>query len=242
MAFILAVVMKCNILKGRVITNQARVNFDGVGPWNPAPKEAPFLNTIDTDIPSSRVTQIISTEDPGVYDVFWSGVDSTAGINTYSIYLSIDEGPYEQWIEQTADTSAQLTVDVDQLVRLYSVAQDGVGHIEPHPDSFDIQQRLTPTGIADTFEFDNLTFDLSQNYPNPFNPSTTILYTVAKETNVRIEIFDTLGRRVALLVDEEKGRGRHEVTWQPQGVSSGVFFYRMQTTEFEQVRSMILLK
>ncbi len=90
-------------------------------------------------------------------------------------------------------------------------------------------------------------FSLSNNYPNPFNPSTTIKYELPKASNVKIEIFNSIGELVKVLVDEFHNAGRHERTWNGRDsggkqVSSGVYFYRMHTEGFTLVKKMMLVK
>lgn len=91
-------------------------------------------------------------------------------------------------------------------------------------------------------------YSLSQNYPNPFNPSTVIRYGVPVRSNVKLEIYDMLGRQVALLVDQEQEAGFYESTWDAN-VPTGIYFYRMSAIavaspekSFVQVRKMMLLK
>lgn len=83
---------------------------------------------------------------------------------------------------------------------------------------------------------------LNQNYPNPFNARTTISYILPKESSVRIEIADILGRIVDILVEKEQVAGKHEVTWDAGDRPSGVYFYRIKADEFSQAKKMILLK
>jgi hypothetical protein len=85
-------------------------------------------------------------------------------------------------------------------------------------------------------------FSLSQNYPNPFNPTTTIAFELPKNSHVKIEIFDILGRRVGMLLDEERLAGRHQVTWNTGKISSGIYFYRITADEFVDVKKMTLLR
>ena len=85
-------------------------------------------------------------------------------------------------------------------------------------------------------------FELQQNYPNPFNPSTIISYSVPEQANVRIEIFNSLGQRVAILVNETKSAGWHDVTFDATGLSSGLYLYRMRTDQFVESRQMMLVK
>ena len=71
-------------------------------------------------------------------------------------------------------------------------------------------------------------FSLSQNYPNPFNPRTTINYRLDQPGMVNLVIYDLLGRKVTTLVDEMKTPGSHAVTWDADGLASGVYFYRIE--------------
>jgi hypothetical protein len=85
-------------------------------------------------------------------------------------------------------------------------------------------------------------FGLFQNYPNPFNPSTTISYSLPKTTNVSLRITNALGQEVALLVNERKESGQHQITWNAINVPSGIYFYRLQAGEFVETKKMIVLR
>ncbi|NBC84954.1 MAG: choice-of-anchor D domain-containing protein, partial [Bacteroidetes bacterium] len=87
---------------------------------------------------------------------------------------------------------------------------------------------------------------LDKTYPNPFSDATTIDYQLKKEAHVRMEVFDLLGRRVAVLVDERKSAGPHTLTWQAQTgrsrLASGVYFLRMRAGDFTATRKMTLVR
>jgi hypothetical protein len=88
---------------------------------------------------------------------------------------------------------------------------------------------------------------LLQNYPNPFNPSTMIEYRLPEKAQVRLEIYDTAGRRVACVVDGGQKAGSHSVKWDGKdasgrAVSSGVYFYRLTAGRKTMSRKMVLLK
>jgi hypothetical protein len=83
---------------------------------------------------------------------------------------------------------------------------------------------------------------LRSNYPNPFNSSTTIEYGLLEAGRVRIDIYNLLGRRVETLVDEDMQPGRHRVVWDASGYSSGVYFYRIETSDFIDTKRMVYLK
>ena len=83
---------------------------------------------------------------------------------------------------------------------------------------------------------------LDGNYPNPFNPMTTILFSLPREMPVTLRIFNVRGQVVTTLVNGTLSAGQHAVDWRANGVSSGVYFYRLETPNFKQTRRMIMLK
>jgi hypothetical protein len=85
-------------------------------------------------------------------------------------------------------------------------------------------------------------YNLSQNYPNPFNPSTTIKYELPKSSEVRLSVYDILGREVSVLVNERRDARVHEVKFDASDLSSGVYFYRLQAGDFTQTKRLLLLK
>jgi hypothetical protein len=85
-------------------------------------------------------------------------------------------------------------------------------------------------------------FNLGQNYPNPFNPSTTIKFELPTSLDVRLSVFDMLGRQVSVLVNERRNAGVHEVKFDGSQLSSGVYFYRLQTGGFMDTKKLLLLK
>ncbi|HEX7071600.1 MAG TPA: T9SS type A sorting domain-containing protein [Rhodothermales bacterium] len=85
-------------------------------------------------------------------------------------------------------------------------------------------------------------FQLQQNYPNPFNPTTTIEYALPEAANVKLEVFNALGQRVRVLVDDSLPAGQHRIEFQADGLPSGVYFYKLQAGAHASVRQMTLLK
>ncbi len=90
-------------------------------------------------------------------------------------------------------------------------------------------------------------FSLNQNYPNPFNPSTTIAFALPEAAEVRLEIFNLLGRKVATLTEGELPAGHHSVVWEGRNssgstVATGVYFYRLDAGSFSETKKMLLLK
>jgi hypothetical protein len=85
-------------------------------------------------------------------------------------------------------------------------------------------------------------FSLRQNYPNPFNPTTTISWQLKIGGHVNLSIYNILGQKVITLVDEEKIAGDDQVEWDASGFPSGIFFYRLQTDDYQEVKKAILIR
>ena len=90
-------------------------------------------------------------------------------------------------------------------------------------------------------------FTLQQNYPNPFNPTTRIDYTIAKQTDVRINVYNIIGQQIITLVRKNQVAGSYSVSWNGkdrsgQQLGSGLYYYRMQAGNFSQVRKMLLVQ
>lgn len=85
-------------------------------------------------------------------------------------------------------------------------------------------------------------YELSQNYPNPFNPFTTIRFAIPKRDLVKIKVYDVLGKMVSELVNEQLDAGFYEVSFNGQSLSSGLYFYRIESSGFIQTKKMLLVK
>jgi hypothetical protein len=109
-------------------------------------------------------------------------------------------------------------------------------------DSFDnFVLNPIPTSVSASEQLPN-DFALEQNYPNPFNPTTTIKFNLPEQSNVRIDVFNTLGQQVKSLVNGEVLAGEHSVKFDASALSSGVYLYRMQAGDFNEIKKMILTK
>ena len=85
-------------------------------------------------------------------------------------------------------------------------------------------------------------FELSQNYPNPFNPSTKIKFALPLKTNVVISIYNSIGEKVAEAFRGDLETGYHEVDFNAERLSSGVYIYRIESEKFVSSKKMLLLK
>ena len=90
-------------------------------------------------------------------------------------------------------------------------------------------------------------FALHQNYPNPFNPVTTIRYDVPEQSNVRVEIYNVIGQKVAELVNRSHQPGFYAVNWDGTNMTgsqlgSGMYFYKIEADQFTSVKKLLLVK
>jgi Glycosyl hydrolase family 59/Secretion system C-terminal sorting domain len=108
------------------------------------------------------------------------------------------------------------------------------------PDRLDIQESNI-SSVSEIFPIP-INFSLDQNYPNPFNPSTLINYHLPLSSHVTLKIYDELGREVRTLVDEVKPAGSYTVKFDASGLSSGIYFCRLQAGSYNETKKLILLK
>jgi hypothetical protein len=85
-------------------------------------------------------------------------------------------------------------------------------------------------------------YNLSQNYPNPFNPSTTIEYSIIRAGNVSLDIYNLLGQKVKTLINSQQNAGTYKVIFNANDLTSGIYFYQLNSGSFKQVKKMLLLK
>jgi hypothetical protein len=112
--------------------------------------------------------------------------------------------------------------------------------------SFADDEVIKVTGIPVGVKYENNSaprnFVLRQNYPNPFNPSTKISWQSPVSSHQTLKVYDLLGRELATLVDEYKPAGKYEVDFDASNLSSGTYFYSLQSGEFTSTKKLVLIK
>ena len=98
-----------------------------------------------------------------------------------------------------------------------------------------------PTGVDGSSDLPDK-FELYASYPNPFNPTTTIAYDVKDAANVKLVVYDLLGRRISTLIDGFQVSGRYSARFDASRLSSGMYFYKIEMGEFSSVKSMLLIR
>jgi Secretion system C-terminal sorting domain len=157
---------------------------------------------------------------------------------------SMDNGL--SWVDST-QLSNSFSTARDAAISAYDVSTHVVWTDTRHGSTnHEIYYKQNPTGNISGIENISLDFPegfmLDQNYPNPFNPSTSIKYQVSSNTQVSLKVYDVLGNEVAILVNEEKPAGSYEVDFNAVGLSSGIYFYKLQSASFVETKKMTLLK
>jgi len=163
----------------------------------------------------------------------------------YDLELSIDDGiTFLPIVQGLTDTSynwdiSGLTTGTECWLRVigYSIDTTLVG-MDNSDNSFII-------GGVNSSEFDTpilRKYDLIQNYPNPFNPITNIEFVLPKTSQVLLKIFNTVSEEVAVIVSEKLNAGIHKYNWNASNLSSGVYYYRLETEEFVETKKMILIR
>ncbi|MCF8241538.1 MAG: Omp28-related outer membrane protein [Melioribacteraceae bacterium] len=121
-----------------------------------------------------------------------------------------------------------------------------VNKVNDEINSSEIQQavkvKLNQNVVAVNETGAAVSYKLFQNYPNPFNPVTSIKFFLPVNDNVELTIYDILGRKIITLLESEMNEGYHEVNFSAVNLTSGIYFYRLQTSQFNQLKKMTLLK
>jgi hypothetical protein len=241
-------------VNGNAINPTAQQIIDG-GPCSPPPtvsagEDVTFLYGYD---PSVTLT---ATAEGGTepYSYLWSNGGSTQSITvnptsttTYTVTVTDATG-------QTASDEVVVTVEdvrcgnnLDKISILHLKGNGSYARICVSPNSIEAHLAhgdvftLSKGGVVGEEEIPTV-FALTQNFPNPFNPSTVISYALPKASNVRIEVFNVTGEKVATLVDGFKSEGYYEISFNARGLSSGLYLYRISAGSFVTTKKMVLMK
>jgi hypothetical protein len=127
---------------------------------------------------------------------------------------------------------------------MFVKAIDGVGNkwIGTDGEGLAVYREGGVIGVEKEKENLPVQFALYQNYPNPFNPSTTIEFDIPERSNLKLVIYDILGREVETLIDKELEPGKYKLNFTATNLPSGVYFYTLKTPKFTKTNKMLLIK
>jgi len=154
---------------------------------------------------------------------------------TYEIYI-FKVGKEGSGVTRSVDTTYydEQKISSDAEYGFTVTAYDQYGAMSQSDTNFFY---LSTTAIDDIVEIP-ATFQLHQNYPNPFNPSTSIRFDLPQTANIKLMIYDISGKLIETLVNEQLSTGFHTYSWQPENISSGFYFYKIEAVNgsFQQVQ------
>jgi len=169
--------------------------------------------------------------------------DTLVGRGSDVTFTDTSAGSPTTWLWDFGDATTDTVADP-----IHAYANDGTYDVilvvgnACSADTLVMAAAVRVNGVSAVAEGTPLRFGLGQNYPNPFNPCTTFIFSLEKPAHTRLEIFDLSGRRVATLVDGGKSAGRHEISWRPVNLASGIYFSRLTAGDRVETRRVILLK
>ncbi len=185
-----------------------------------------------SEIYSSNKSLIITLDNSNGSHVYVS--DSTAILysdnygESFELFLEMNFEITGLYKKPNSDILYVLTTD--ELFEMNTETK-AVTSLKKLPVSSEEEPNETPSSIK-----------LHQNYPNPFNPSTTISFELNQPAEVRLTVFDALGRTISVLMDVRKTAGLHNVSFDASNLSSGIYFYRLETESFAETKRFTLIK
>jgi len=144
-------------------------------------------------------------------------------------------------IPMDQNSAHQIVPDWNDLVNTPITIYIDLGNDGTIDDSLEIKNQITNVDDRGNLYIPK-EYKLEQNYPNPFNPTTTIKYSIPKESFVSLKIYNLIGEEVATLVNEEKTIGNYKIEFDATGLPSGIYFYRLQAGSFVDTKKMIIVK
>jgi carboxypeptidase T len=193
------------------------------------------------------------SSNPVVFLSFWNRYYTEEGSDYCHVEVSSDNGTnwnevtsysgnMQTWTYQCFDMTSYCYGSQNVRLRFRLSSDNALNYDGWYVDDIKISGYQGPPSGIGNWNSVPLKFELEQNYPNPFNPSTQINYSIAKAGLVRISIFDVLGREVETLVNEIKTQGFYSVEFDGANLSSGMYFYRMESGSFVDTKKMMLIK
>jgi len=210
-----------------------KYNSNGVQQW-----VAEYIGTVKYfgDFPYGMVIDDLGN----VYVTGYSS-DSLSGLDYATI--KYNSNGVEQWVERyngpdnLSDGARGISIDGDRNIY---VSGSSYG-IVTQSDIVVIKYSQT-TGIQNISSEIPEQFRISQNYPNPFNPTTKIKFDIKNSGNVKLVVYDMIGKEVVTLVNKNLNAGSYETDFDGGGLTSGVYFYKIETGDYSEVKKMTLLK
>jgi len=213
-----------------------KTDSEGNEEWNQT------YGTFESDIPYS----LIQSSDGGYVMLGFSGrTDEFSILYSDLIMIKADESGNEVWRQTYGGDGIDYGIEIidtanNGYLLLGTTSSFGAGN----NDFWAI--KTDENGSVEIEEDNNslldLDYKLNQNYPNPFNPTTTIQFSVSKQQNIKLSIFDIQGIEIDIIIEENISAGQHSIEFDGSKLTSGQYFYKIEGKDFSEIKKMILLK
>jgi hypothetical protein len=240
---------------------QAYFEATGLG-WNPKranPTAWDLFTRYDKEVPDGAHVGNIHFPPNGTSDYNYGNTTLVTSYaeNWYRYPFLLNQNSkvnVQTWILQPGEPLAETNEHIGYLrwwyghIPRYEGVSDGVlnnwWHYSLDYEAAVALAKITPSlGVFDhnKYSLPN-SFDLGQNFPNPFNPSTTIQFTLSEPSRIVLKIYDSLGREISTLINEDLGRGPHAALWNASDKATGIYYYQLSTSEKTTTKKMALIK
>jgi len=171
--------------------------------------------------------------------------DKSKYATSYRVQVSSDSSFSSLVCELAAysDNNYKLTNVIPGGTYYWRVAANNNSSLEGGYSGYSAAKSFVVSGVTGVEKNNTpISFNLSQNYPNPFNPTTNISYSIAAASMVTLKVYDTIGREVAQLVNEQKEPGSYVVQFNGRNLASGIYFYQINAGSYIATKKLTLLK
>jgi DNA-binding beta-propeller fold protein YncE len=182
--------------------------------------------------------------------IFWTELNGyqikSADLNGENVAVILSEVPYPNYIAVNA-TLGRIAWTELGTGKVKSANLDGTKIFDYNvhtaaPSGIVIEDSPVSALEAAGLNHSPIKFSLTQNYPNPFNPETTIKYSIPEANEVTLQIYNINGQLVNTIVNKYQEKGEYAVTWKPVSVSSGIYFFRLNSGKYSEVKKLIFKK
>lgn len=203
-------------------------NVAGSGPWSEVSTVTVILAPTDLKLETSAVNEITLSwrDNSRVEDGYI--IERKPGQQTSFAVIDTWEGSGNEYVDK------ELEINQSYTYRVKAYKDSG-------SSDYSNEAALILTSVKEEAELPT-EYSISQNHPNPFNPATTITFAVPRRSIVRIKIFDVVGKEVLTVVDKEFEPGIFKQNFNAEGLTSGIYFYRMESDGFSQTRKLMFLR
>ncbi|MFC2092694.1 T9SS type A sorting domain-containing protein, partial [Bacteroidota bacterium] len=209
-------------------SNVALVTFSGFGAGKvyKTTNGGSSWNNISGNLPDSPTNDVLIYHPGYATSVYLAAMD-------VGVFMTNNYG--NTWVElaQGLPNTVAIHLDYNQTANKVRIGTHGRG-------VYEISGLVT--GIVNMNNQIPKKYSLSQNYPNPFNPSTLIRFTIMNDKNVRLKVYDLLGKEITTLVNKRLITGTYDVNFDGSRINSGIYIYRIETDNFSDSKKMILIK